>query len=384
MQNIRNPTVYVPCRDLSFWNFSGWGSCQAEVTCYLFSIFHAKAIQTTSPMYRTWFWYYTPFHMMLATFLSSWNLKAVLFAGDLRNGIVNRDHPWQARRRTRESLLSSHHRKKKGGAGRREGAVRRHDAAEFDKNKCIAGSLCLVYTPSRAARRRRLARGGGLLLHLPTSRPSPSPSRKHLPQPRSCSGSWRQEEPGAMSNELWVCVPLRFLLSFHPQLQCAEVSPSIWLAAITCSSFSWSATPPSASPASSSGSLWVTRVVRLLQIRPNTAVSYPLCAHPGRLLRRQLHQHHRCWLCEWAGAPLGIPLIYSGGLRGCFPCILAGRSTDHPFPLVLFGQKIRTIEMDGKTIKLQIVSSPFSHVTFMKKIVQYNILLVHNVWIPDY
>jgi len=46
--------------------------------------------------------------------------------------------------------------------------------------------------------------------------------------------------------------------------------------------------------------------------------------------------------------------------------------------------KIRTIEMDGKTIKLQIVSSPFSHVTFMKKIVQYNILLVHNVWIPDY
>jgi len=39
---------------------------------------------------------------------------------------------------------------------------------------------------------------------------------------------------------------------------------------------------------------------------------------------------------------------------GCFSCILAGRSTDHPFPLVLFGQKIRTIEMDGKTIKLQI------------------------------
>ena len=65
---------------------------------------------------------------------------------------------------------------------------------------------------------------------------------------------------------------------------------------------------------------------------------------------------------------------------------MAGRSTDHPFPLVLFGQKIRTIEMDGKTIKLQIVSSPFSHVTFMKKkkFVQCNILLVHNVWIPDY
>ena len=67
------------------------------------------------------------------------------------------------------------------------------------------------------------------------------------------------------------------------------------------------------------------------------------------------------------GLLLESPLIYSGGLRGCFPCILAGRSTDHPFPLVLFGQKIRTIEMDGKTIKLQIVSSPFSHVTFMKK-----------------
>ena len=153
---------------------------------------------------------------------------------------MNRDHPWQARRRTRESLLSSHHRKKKGGAGRREGAVRRHDAAEFDKNKCIAGSLCLVYTPSRAARRRRLARGGGLLLHLPTSRPSPSPSRKHLPLPQP--RSWfRESEAGGWSHEQRiVSVPLFVSSShpFHPPLQCAEVSPSIWLAAITCSSFS--------------------------------------------------------------------------------------------------------------------------------------------------
>jgi hypothetical protein len=163
----------------------------------------------------------------------------------------------------------------------------------------------------------------------------------------------------------------------------------------TCSSSSSSATPPSASHASSSGSLWVlaNQCVSMPHRLPRRLGLYGCllpppfssCAHryPGRLLRRQLHQHHRCRLCEWAGGLLLEPFWFLRWSR--VSCILVALwSADPPFfPSFLFAQKIRTIEMDGKTVKLQIVRT-FPHQCLWKlQFIQLYILLVNNPGVSE-